>query len=194
MEFPRRFDRTLLNQDMGEFIDAVAAWQRDVEEQINIAINAKHAPIAVPITTIDIAHTQYNFAAADRVTILAGLAFGDSNTTTSASLVTAVSYTGRGVLHALTIGEFTAGGIAAATGGVKITIDGNVVCNSVALIGRQSSLRVVLGSMVIGNSTPNAVSVVSDPVGLPFNSSCLVEFLSDGTRTMTVGWKIAKKL
>lgn len=153
---------------------------------------ANHAPFAIPRVTIDAKQAQFNFATADRTTILAALAFGTSATTASATFTTAVSYAGRGVLTMAMLGEFNAG-IMANNGGLRLTIDGNVVYSSGAHITRQSSLRVLVGSLVVPNSAPTALAIVADDDGVPFNSSCLIEFSSNGTRLVTAAWKIAKK-
>lgn len=188
MELQKRWDRVL---DFPALLDALAARDRDLEEQFNIAINASNAAIAVPKVAIDSAHAQYNFAAASAAGILTGLALEGFSTTTAASYSGAVNYIGRGVLTMAMLGEFTAAGIGAASGGLRITLDDVQIFVNNAYINRQSCIRVCVGSLNVYSTT---LLGVVESVGLPFNSSCLIEFQSDGTRTATCAWKILKKL
>ncbi len=52
-------------------------------------------------------------------------------------------------------------------------------------------MHVVVGGIAIIGTT--MISVNESAIGLPFNTSCKIEFKSDGTRSITAGWKIAKK-
>ena len=89
------------------------------------------------------------------------------------------------------LGEFAAGATAAFNAELKITIDGTVVYDDAACIARESSMHVVVGGIAIIGTT--MISVNESAIGLPFNTSCKIEFKSDGTRSITAGWKIAKK-
>lgn len=182
MEFRKRFSESLAGRSLAEALDD---FQRDIEREFNMAINEKHAPIMVPRVTIDAAHAQVN-----STTAYTGTNFNAAQTatTTSASFATAINYVGRGVLTKFLIAEVTSGGAISRQFGAKITIDGNVVYSDSNALTRETATRVIVGNL---NGT---VSILDEFPGLPFNQSCKLEFASDGTRTLTAAWKIAKKL
>lgn len=189
MEFRRRFSELLEGRGLHEALDAL---QKDIEEQFTLAINGKHAPIMVPRVTIDAAHSQQNFAAASASAIAAAFSLQNTATSTSASVATAVEYLGRGVLTKFAIMEVTAGATNSRTFGAKLTIDGNVVYDVSNALTRESAIRVIVGNLV--NVSGTNLGFLDEAPGLPFNSQCKLEFTSDGTRTLTAAWKIAKKL
>lgn len=167
--------------------DEAYGFQRDVEEALDKVLNEKHAPIMIPRTTIDPAHT----AVAATSTAWTNLAWGSQGTTNSATFATILSYTGRGVLRKLVIAEITSGGAAANSVPVKLTVDGNVILNLNPGIATQSQLRVLVGSMHY--TSISNIAVHDDAIGIPFNSSILIE-LATAAGTATAGWAISKKL
>lgn len=148
-----------------------------------------------PLVTIDPAHAKTVLNAADAATIKTQMAFQNSATSLSASIQTAVNYSGSGILTKCLIGEFAALGTAAFNARLQITIDGVVVYNDTAAISRESSMRVVVGNQIVStNTTPTTLQqMIDSSIGLPFNQSCKIEYLSDGTRTVTVAWHIDKR-
>lgn len=188
MEFLKRW----ANLEGKDLNDALSAFQSDIEEHLTRMINEKHAPIMIPRVTIDAAHSERNIAAASAGAIWTAFMLQNTATSTSASAATAVEYLGRGVLTKFAIAEVTSGGINPRTFGAKITIDGNVLYDVSNAVTRESSIRVIIGNLVDVSGT-NLGWIDAHP-GLPFNSQCKLEFTSDGTRTLTAGWKIAKKL
>lgn len=189
MEFQRRFNPGM---SLEEVIASLASFQTDAEQEFTLMINDKHAPIMIPRVTIDSAHNVLQLTAANSVAILAQLVLTNTAASTSATIQTAVSYTGRGILTKCIIGEFSGVGTVAYNAELKITIDGNVVYDVANAITRQQQIRVVVGNLI--DIQADAQLAVTDGYpGLPFNNSCLIEYKSDGTRNTTVGWKIAKK-
>lgn len=162
-------------------------FQRDLEALLDTMLNEKHAPLMVPRTTIDPAHT----AVAATSTGWTNIAWGTQGTTMSGSFETIASHTGRGVLRKLAVAEITSGGAAANSVPVKVTIDGNVVLNLNPAIATQSQMRVLVGNLYYVSATNFAI--LDDPIGLPFNSSILIEAATAGG-TATVGWALSKKL
>ena len=177
---------------LGNLKDALAANNTDLINYLNQMINDKHATLMIPRVTIDAAQAKINVSGADAGNTLANMYLEKFVTTTSNTIQTAVSYIGRGVLSMVMLGEFVSTGTAAFNAQLKITIDDNVVYDDAASIARESSLRVVVGGVAI--IAAGQISVSESAIGLPFNSSCLIQYKSDGTRTITAGWKIAKKL
>lgn len=171
----------------------IAEYGIEVQKAVLDMIDRKHAPILIPVVAIDASHAKQNITAASAGTIFTNLALQNTAASTSSSLQTAVSYTGRGVLTKLVAIEKTSGGTTAYNAAVKVTIDGNVVYNDSAALARQSQMRVILGNQLITGT--DLISVTHSSIGLPFNQSCKIEYSSsDGTTTTTVGWNISKKL
>lgn len=162
---------------------------RELQQKLDMAINEKHAPILIPRTTIDAAHTQINSATAN--TTWTNQNWVNTASSLSASVQTALTYTGRGVLRLCAVTEKASGGTAAFNAELKITIDGNVVYDDAACLNREQSYRVVLGQYI---DTTGGGMFLDDPIGLPFNATCKIEYKSDGTRTVTVGYRVSKKL
>lgn len=187
MEFKKRFGRDLQGKNLN---DALADFQGDLETYLTKMINQSHAPLMIPRTTIELSHIQYNFAAVDRAAVLASMYLQNTATTTSATYVTAATYTGRGVLQKVVVGEFNSALTNAFSGSLRITIDGNILNESVP-ISRQTSMRVALGNFAVLSAT--SVDVSDDSIGFAFNSSCLIEIAASGSNTLTVGWKVALK-
>lgn len=165
----------------------MTAFQRDVERALNDMLNEKHAPVLIPRVTIDAASTAFTIVAAG----FDNLKLPNSGNTSSASLTTLLTYTGRGVLQKLVIVEKTSGGAAANAIALKITVDGNVVLNDASFIPTQMQLRAAVGSLVMRSTSD--VEVHDDSIGLPFNSSILIEY-STAAGTIHGGWKLSKKL
>lgn len=174
------------------FAGAYAADLLDRDLEIRKAVNEKHAPVLIPQVTIDAAHAQKNLAAATVGAVWTAISWQNTANTTSASYQTAVDYIGRGVLTKCAIAEITAGANNNRSFSVKITIDGNVVYEGAPALTRESAIRVVVGNIV--EVSASLAGITDDCPGLPFNASCKIEYASDGTRTLHVGWKIAKKL
>lgn len=172
------------------FAGAYATNLQDRDLEIRKAVNEKHAPILIPQVTIDAAHSQRSLASASGD--WTGLNWQSSTSTTSGSEQTAVEYIGRGILTKLAVAEVTSGGASARTfGNTTITIDGNVVFQGVPITG-ESRIRVIVGNLLGVSGTD--LAVIDGHPGLPFNASCKITYISDGTRTLSIGWKIAKKL
>lgn len=174
------------------FAGAYANNLLDRDLEIRKAVDEKHAPILIPQVTIDAAHIQKNLAAASAGAIWTALSWGNSTSTTSGSYQTAVSYVGRGVLTKCAIAEVTAGTTNPRTMGVRITLDGRVLYDVANALTRESAMHVIVGNIL--EISGALVAVTDETPGLPFNASCLIEYVSDGTRTCSIGWKIAKKL
>ena len=190
--------------DVPEFkeLDDVRRWLRerfaavyhddldDRDLELRKKVNEKHAPILIPQVSIDAAHSQRSLSSA--ATDWSGLNWQNSASTTSGAIQTALDYVGRGVLTKLAVAEVTSGGATARTFGVTtITIDGNVVYQAAPITG-ESRIRVIVGNLS-GVSGTN-LAIADEFPGLPFNASCKIEYISDGVRTLSIGWKIAKKL
>jgi hypothetical protein len=182
--------RYLVDNFAGKY--ATDLQDRDLEARK--AVNEKHAPILIPRVTIDPAYAITNVAAASAAAIFSGFAFQNTFTTTNNGFVTAVSYTGRGILTKALVGEFTSAGTTAGrNGGIQITIDGNVVYTAANATTRQSSFRTIVGNQ-LEIAAANYALFGAYP-GLPFNSSCLIEISGNASGdTISAGWHIAKKL
>jgi hypothetical protein len=174
------------------FASQYAGFGRDIEQEIRRVINEKHAPILIPQVTIDAAHAQKNLAAADAGANWAALSWQNSASTTSNAYQTALNHTGRGILTKLAIAEVTSGTNNNRTFGVKLTIDGNVLYDVANALTRESAIRVIVGNLIDVSGTNFAL--VDGSIGLPYNQNCKIEYISDGTRTLSIGWKVAKKL
>lgn len=194
MEFQKRFDKqTIKPGDWEKLLDALAARDKDIEKEFNLSINQKHAPILVPRVTIDPAHKQKGLAPGSAVANWTALNWQNELSTTANTFQTAVNYVGRGILTRAVFAEITSAGSAIRVFGGRITIDGNVVySDATACVVRESAWRVVVGTYSETGGTNHAI--LDAAIGLPFNNSCLIELVSDGTRTFTVGWHIDKKL
>jgi hypothetical protein len=186
-----------LPDDVKDYLHDYNAYVANVFQQLQLSlqgmITRKHAPILIPATTIDASHAKLNITAASAGTIFNQLALESTAASSSSTTQTAVSYTGRGVLNKVVVIEKTSGGTSAYNAAVKITIDDTAVYNQSAALNRQSQMRVILGNQLVTGT--DLISVTKDPIGLPFNKSCKIEYSSsDGSTTTTVGWNIAKKL
>lgn len=158
-------------------------------------LTREHAAILVPRISIDSDHGPFNLVAANAAANWSALAWRTSTTTTSSSLVTALDYSGRGVLTKCVIAEVTSAAPAGLAGvELQITIDGNVVYSNASAIARQSQWRVVVGNQInVGGAN---YGITDEVPGLSFNRNCKIEFASNntGTATISLGWKVAKKL
>ena len=181
-----------------QFAGNYATSFRSRDDEIAKMLNEKHAPILIPKVAVDAAHGKFNLVAASAGGIWTNLNWGNSTTTTAGTLQTAVNYLGRGVLTKCVIAEVTSAGTGAivnADTGLVITIDGTKVYDNdgTGVISRQSSMRVVVGNFFFTLST-DSPCVLDEVPGLPFNASCKIEYRSNAVGTISIGWKIAKKL
>lgn len=175
-----------LNSHTGDILlytDGISKWS---------SFNVPSPLTAVPTVVQDNWYLPFNEGTTTISTVWADLMLNNTNTTTSSSFVTAVNYAaGSGVLSLVLLSELTHAGAVGSNGGCRITIDGTVIISNSSAISHQSQIAAV----VAGGFTANAAGelVVSESLGIPFNSSCKIEIVSDGTRTIHVGWKIIKK-
>jgi hypothetical protein len=127
-----------------------------------------------------------------RLAIWTAFSLANTASTTSSTYTTAVEYLGRGVLTKFGIAEVTSGALVNRALGARLTIDGNILYADTSAVSRESSLRVIVGNLI--NVSGTNLGWTDAVPGLPFNSQCKLEIRSDGTRTTTSAWKIAKKL
>ena len=168
---------------------AFSEYTRDLEIKLARMINEKHAPLMVPRVAQDPAAT----AVAINSTGWAALALPNITSEVAGTLTTVLNYVGRGVLQKLVIAEIDSGGAGAFTCQLIVTIDGNMVISSSALLSTQSTARTIVGSQVAESAS--LVHVHDDSIGLPFNESCKIEFRRiTAANTGRIGWKLAKKL
>lgn len=168
---------------------AFAEYTRDLEIKLARMINEKHATLLIPRVSVDIAHTAVAINSAG----WSALALPNIASEAAGTLTTVLNYVGRGVLQKLVIAEIDSGGAGAFTCELIVTIDGNVLVSSSALLSAQSTARTVVGSQ--GWVSATDIHVHDDSIGLPFNESCKIEFRRiTAANTGRIGWKVAKKL
>jgi hypothetical protein len=175
------------------FAGQYSGFGRDIETELRKPLKNDHGSLLIPAVTIDAAHSQVSLTAATAAAQFARFKLQNTGTSTSASAATAVDYVGRGVLTKFGIAEVTAGATTARTFGAKITLDGNVIYDVSNALTRESAVRIIVGNAYV-DVNDTSFGWFDEVPGLPFNSSCKLEYTSDGTRTLTAAWKIAKKL
>ena len=171
------------------FAGAYAQQLQDLQLQFDRMLSEKHAPLLIPRITIDPASTEFVIVAAG----FNNLNLPNTTSTTSTSAVQAFSYTGRGVLQKLVMAEIASGGAAAQASSLDITVDGNVVFSSAVATTTQSSMKVIVGDLLLKEST-SLIHVADDSIGLPYNKSIVVNYRTNVAGTIHLGWKVAKKL
>lgn len=174
-----------------QFAGNYALFGKDLETRFRKMLTEEHAAILVPQTTIDAAHAQKNLTAASAGAIFTAFSLEKTGSTTANTNQTIVDYQGRGVLTKFGIAEVTAGLTNPRTFGAKITIDGNVIYDVSNALTRESSIRVIVGNLFDVSGTN--IGWTDGVPGIPFNSQCKLEYVSDGTRTLSYGYKISKK-
>lgn len=187
MEFIRRITPGMT---LEQLVEAQAAQQTELEEYLTRMINHAHAPIAVPTTEVEASSAAFTIVAAgfDNLNLL------NTASTASTTLQEAVNFVGRGVLQKYIVVEKTSGGVLSCNITVGIKVDDTQVYYKTNSLTTQSTMRVIVGSLGIKEST-SLVHVNDDSVGIPFNKSCVLQYsiTSPSTGTVHVGWKIAKK-
>lgn len=181
IDLRKRFATGITPENMTQFLS-------ELEEILNGMISQKHAPVKIPNVTIDASTGTFSATATG---------WGTNNlattgTTASASFATILSYTGRGVLRMLVAGEVSGSLTNACVGGIRLTVDGNVIYSNSAINSTQSQLLVVVGGL--NWTSKDQFALLDDPIGIPFNQSLLIEGLMSSPRSLNVGWRLSKKL
>lgn len=175
---------------------SVSGWAQNLTQTLSGMIDEKHAPILIPSVTIDVGSQDIvTGSAANAWNAFDNQKLPNTAATTSNTYQTALNYTGRGVVTLVAIvAQVAAQGSTAAGASVQITIDGNVVY-SAAANAAVNNIRMIVGSIVLIDSANSYYEMRDDPIGLPFNKTCKIEYKS-GTngQGVTIGWKVAKKL
>jgi hypothetical protein len=143
--------------------------------------------LTVPTVAIDLQYLPIPMTLA----IETSMGLRNTTFTTLAPLQTAVNYLGSGLLSLVAIWERSAGALVL-NASCRITIDGVVVFNSTTLLGTQSRFQTVVGNQFSSAINGDIFVTDGDPV-IPFNTSCNIQYASDGVSSVLIGWKINKR-
>ena len=176
---------------------ALSAWLTELLRSLDREMSRIGPSGVVPRTTLDAGSAIVSGTATQIGQSLTHMYLPSSATSTSATPVTALSYTGRGVLQrVIGISQIVGTGSTAAGMTISITIDGVLV--STTVLSANNQLVAALGYIRLQMPNTGASSIYGgddDPNGLPFNESCLIEYSSaTAGQGVTVGWRVLKKL
>ncbi len=175
-------------------VEALGLWAQDIEKGFQFLLSAEHATLRIPTTTIDAGSAEV-LASSGAIAYNNFLRsyLPNTATTTSNLTTTALNYTGKGVLECvLAVAQDSSTTSTAAGVAVVITIDGNVVFNGT--VSANNRLRAIVGQLVNFDPANEYLGCISDPIGLPFNETCVIQYASaTNGQGVTIGWRVSKK-